>query len=70
MNKTVKVRIAVCVDPQGDWSSSGWSGATDEDMMENASGDTSMDAKQYFIEAEIPIPEPEIVQGTVSPAAS
>lgn len=27
----VKVRIAVAVDPSGDWNSSGWGGSSDDD---------------------------------------
>lgn len=68
--ETVKVRIAVAVDETGEWCSAGWSGyANDDDLMGSArNGVVDNFAREFWIEAEIPIPRPTTIPATVSPA--
>ena len=67
--KTVKIRIAVCVDEKGEWNSSGWKGGRDNDKMELASEGIGDGEARYWIEAELEIPEPKIIQGEVTNAS-
>lgn len=63
--KTVKVRIAVSVDPKGNWGSSGSSGQ-DEAEAHSWTVDLLQDGEaRYWIEAELPVPEIATVQATV-----
>lgn len=63
--KTVKVRIAVAVDRDGNWSAFGCNEHTDKvDMNYAVAGDESLTGR-YFVEAELPIPTVPTVQGTV-----
>ena len=62
--KTVKVRIAVAVDPDGKWSAYGCPGADETDM------DIAVDAvapgeARYWVTAELPIPAEIDVAGAV-----
>jgi len=67
--KTIKVRIAVAVDVQYEWAACGWDCANDTEMQYDASQALSNDIlSRYFIEAEIPIPETTVIQGTVTKA--
>jgi len=68
--KTVRVRIAMTVDPDGGWRSAGWkeSGYGDEerDMRDCVEENADDMAKFYWIEADVPIPEAEsVIQGEV-----
>lgn len=66
--KTVKVKIAVAVDPDGDWNANGWSSADDDIMMMDLVVDTLKDGEaRYWVEAELPVPETQSVQGQVTP---
>jgi hypothetical protein len=70
--KTVKVRIAVAVDPSGDWSASGWL-KRDGKVAEGEAMDIAIDGvnegeARYWVEAELPIPEPQVFTGSVSDA--
>jgi hypothetical protein len=69
VSRTVKVRIAVAVDPDGDWNSAGWSKRdgqpAGEDAMELACDNVGTGERRYWIEAELMVPEPEDVQGEV-----
>ena len=69
MPKTIPVRIALCVNANGDWSAHGGLGYTDEDYLIEA-GHEPGDAV-YWVLAGVrkpkPIQHPEIV-GTVVPA--
>ncbi len=65
---SVKVRIAVAVDDRGDWYAVGWKDALSDDMEGDALGqlmDGSTYKQLYWITAELPIPEPVKVEGTV-----
>ena len=70
--KTVKVKIAVAVDPTGKWSASGWSMQNGE-PAEREAMDIAIDGVDegevgYWLEAEVPIPETEIISAKVLPA--
>ena len=70
--KTVKVRIAVAVDPDGDWHACGWSGSSDETMMRTAVDTIAEGERRYWIEAELEVPDAAAatVQATVTSAPS
>lgn len=57
--KTVKIRIACAVDPDGDWHACGWTGATDEIMMEIACETVAQGERRYFLEVELELPSYE-----------
>ena len=62
----VKVRIAVGVDPTGDWNAYGYKNArSDDDMMAIACEVLKAGEVRYFIEAELDIPSQDTVQGSV-----
>lgn len=54
---TVKVKIAVVVDPQGHWVSAGWAGTRDRDLMDTAIDSVRSGEARYWITAELEIPE-------------
>ncbi len=65
--KTVRMRIAVAVNPDGTWGAAGFSDADDcawdclyDSVIEAQSGHS-----QYFITAELPIPSIPEVAGEV-----
>lgn len=71
--KTVRVRIAVAVDANGHWSSSGWYPSLSEHReearilrtaIENLDSDECV---THWIEADVPIPEPKTIEGNVKP---
>ena len=69
--KTVKVRIAVTVDSDGNWIACGWKGVRDGDAMSTAIDCAREDASRYWITAELPVPEvPEVptIAGSVEVA--
>lgn len=53
--KTVRVRVAAAVDPTGQWSANGWSGADGDDMDLAIDGVGEGEAR-YWITADLPIP--------------
>lgn len=53
---TVRVRIAVAVDAKGNWSSAGWSGSTDESLMDCACETVNEGEARYWIEADLELP--------------
>jgi hypothetical protein len=74
MSRTVKVRIAVAVDPEGAWCGQGWSdhngGPVEGAAVEAAVGAAASGSARFWIEAELPVPErdPVTIRGTVSDA--
>lgn len=52
----IKVRIAVAVDPEGNWSSAGWRGGSDDELMGIAIDETAPGENRYFLEAKLDIP--------------
>jgi hypothetical protein len=53
----VKVKIAVAVDPKGNWVSAGWVSADDRDLMDSAVEDLESGEARYWVTAELEIPE-------------
>lgn len=66
MSTTVKVRIAVAVDPDGDWNACGWSSATDKTARDLATETVGEGEAVYWLEAELPVPATQVVQATVT----
>lgn len=64
--KTVEVRIAVAVDKDGGWCSSGADGHKDDDLMNAALGGMGRHEARYWVTATLPIPQPQEVEGQVS----
>ena len=68
--KTIRVRIAVAMNEYCDWCAFGGSEWRDDDSMANeAFNEVSESRSQrcFFVEADIPVPEPETIEGTVLP---
>ena len=68
--KTVKVRIAVVLDEDGGWSANGWGGrgvpVPDNVQIISAVEFLAMPAAgRYWVNAELPIPEPTEIEGEV-----
>lgn len=69
---SVRVRIAVAVDPQGNWCASGWKVAS-EDAATREAMDVAVDAVEagearYWVEATLPIPVTRTVQADTTEA--
>lgn len=70
MNRTVKVRIAVAVDTDGDWRSAGQNGWDDDIAMSMSGGSEYLISPAwYWVEAELPVPSGVAVQGSVEAAS-
>lgn len=54
--KTVRVRIAVAVDMDGDWNCAGWSRCEDAQAMSIATDTLSDGEARYFLLADLPVP--------------
>lgn len=67
--KQVKVRIAVAVDPQGNWYAAGWSAwhAIDGVAMNIARDPVGAGEARYWLEAILDVPEPKTVEAEVKP---
>lgn len=66
---TVKIKIAVAVDPQGNWNASGWKvhGRQPEDrefLSCALEGLDSSEESTFWVEVELPVPETQTVKGT------
>ena len=71
----VKVRIAVVVAANGQWSAQGWSTGRlsqmdiDRRMISNCyeclPGEYDLAAAEYFVEVELGVPEAKVVEGAV-----
>ena len=66
--KTVRVRIAVAVNEQGKWNAFGYSSSSDENSKQLAFECLDGEGVEslYWIEADLPIPSPTIIEGTVT----
>lgn len=67
--RTVRVKIAVAVDPAGMWIAHGFEGATFEDVGWMLDG-LSPGERRFWVEAELPYPIDCTVQGTAEEAKS
>ncbi len=68
MTKTVKVRIAVGVDAEGNWTGYGWRDAPDDarETLNVCLDDINDGEIVYWLTAELPIPtEPPTIEATV-----
>jgi hypothetical protein len=63
--KTVKVRIAVAVDPTGYWAAFGDKSMSDEAMMDIVVDSVELGEARYFLVAELAIPETKEMQARV-----
>jgi hypothetical protein len=56
--RTVKVRVAVLVDADGNWSAAGWKGAGDNEAMDVARDADCLEGtmQEYFVTVEVPLP--------------
>ena len=73
--KTVRVRICVVVDDRGRWSSAGWKGkqTVEDGVLIDVAHEADMtgnNTRIYFIEADLELPAPETIQGTVEEVKS
>lgn len=68
MKDKVKIRIALAVDAKGNWSASGWMGATDKMMVDTTLDVVEDGEHRYFLECEVPLPILETIQ--VNPVRS
>lgn len=70
--KYKRVRIAVAIGQTGEWCSYGWSNS-DQKSLRNMVVDNFYDdlkdgpPQVHFIEADVPIPAPQTIQGEVQP---
>ena len=63
--KTIKVRVAVAVDPSGTWNALGWSGGSDGVVMTACVEHLAEGEARYWLEAELPIPEVPVIKAEV-----
>jgi hypothetical protein len=64
--RTVRVRIAVAVSPDGDWNAAGHSGGGGSAMAVVAL-QSMYDARVTWVEADVPLPVPAVVEGEGKP---
>ena len=72
---TVKIRLAVAVNEDGEWYAWGAKDYSDDEMRNEVTGQVCDPHAVHFVEAEVPLPVPTTIQGTVqcstpSPPAS
>lgn len=65
MSKTVRVRIAVAVDPTGRWNSCGWDTGSDPEKMEFAAENMGEGESLFWLEADLPVPEVPVIEAEV-----
>lgn len=66
--RTVRVRIAVAVTPDGAWSAFGYSGYDEKGVKESVFIDDLPEGEQFhWIEADVPIPVATTIPGAVVP---
>lgn len=63
----MKVRIAVAVDADGDWSAVGSRGLSDEKSAGYAADTVSDPYHVRFVEADVPLPDTSTIEGEVKP---
>lgn len=68
MARIVRVRIAVAVDPSGDWSSAGWKSADPAELHGYAVDTLDNGERRYWLEADLEVPEISAIQVEPLPA--
>jgi len=68
LSRTIKVRVAVSVDCNGDWSASGWSSTSSEDFHSYTIDALEPGENRYWLEAELDVPETKTITATAIPA--
>lgn len=70
--KTIKVRIAVAIDPGGQWCARGCSYTNEKNNMETVVRRVDVGEKIYWLEVELPVPDETIpvIQAQVSEGVS
>jgi hypothetical protein len=68
MTKTVKVKIAVSVDHNGEWSSAGWNTANPEELHSYTIDSLEPGERRYWMEAELELPAPTTVKPIITEA--
>ena len=58
MSETVRVRVAVAVDSNGEWNACGAVGMDDQDAMCLAADPLEFGEARYWLEAKLPLPQP------------
>lgn len=65
--KTVKCKIYLAVDKDGDWQALGHPKVkSDDEGFATCSDTLEFGEAHYFVEVEVPIPEPQTVTGKVT----
>lgn len=67
--KTVRVRIAVAVDAGGKWHATGSSLVSDDfsdEWVLGVMGDGERHVSVYHVECDVPIPDPQTIEGRVA----
>lgn len=59
--KTVKVRIAVAIDPKGDWHCCGWNNLADDEAFSYAVETLEAGEARYILTAELALPEVRVI---------
>lgn len=70
MAEKVTVRIAVSVDPTGDWYAAGWKGARSDDMRSCTLDTLESGERHYWITAELEVPAIDTIHGTAEETAN
>lgn len=69
MSKTVKCRIALAVDPKGQWCAGGYATTKiAEDGMDYILDGLDAGEARYYVEVEVSIPEVPTIQAQATPA--
>lgn len=66
--RTVRVRIAVAVQPDGGWNAAGWEDGSDNEKLDAALQPMTNNAAHVWIEAEVPVPPEVTIEGQVKEA--
>ena len=66
MRRTIKVRVAVSVDCNGDWKASGWSSSSPQDFHAYPNS-LEPELNRYLLEAELQVPEMKTVTAHAIP---
>jgi hypothetical protein len=65
MSETVKVRIAVAVDPEGSWRACGWDGLDEQEALAHCVDYLGTGTARYILTAELPVPKVSEVEARV-----